>query len=256
MVNWLRLFVGLSILGMVGCKHPEVVSGASPLKLPPVVLWAWERPEHLEFIDTAKIGIAFLAETIILEEGSLRVVKRVNPIKFTVGAKLIPVIRIEIHGSANTPIDSSQSASSVDAISNYVTIVRTNILQLDFDARQSDRDWYKQLLLSLRATLPSKTKISITALASWCIHDAWIDSLAIDEAVPMLFRLGIAQKSVTEYLRAGGGFTSKKAAGCLGISTDELFDALPNHERLYIFANRSWTKALLDSTLDHYHVQR
>jgi hypothetical protein len=255
MANWLRLFVGLSILGMVGCRHSDVVTGALPLKLPPTILWAWERPENLEFIDTAKIGVAFFAETIILEEGSVRIVKRVNQIKFAAGTKVMPVIRIEIHGVAKAQLDSSQCASTANAIMSFVTMLRTDKIQLDFDARQSDRDWYKHLLLSLRAKLPSETKISITALASWCMHDAWIDSLPIDEAVPMLFRLGIAQKSVTEYLRAGGGFTSKKAVGCLGISTDELLDALPSHERLYIFSNRTWTKALLDSTLDHYHAQ-
>ncbi|HKX29107.1 MAG TPA: hypothetical protein VJ302_15540, partial [Blastocatellia bacterium] len=34
---------------------------------PRIVLWAWERPENLEFIDPGRIGVAFLARTIRLE---------------------------------------------------------------------------------------------------------------------------------------------------------------------------------------------
>lgn len=35
--------------------------------LPPVILWAWERPEDLEFLDTERFDVAFLAQTLILK---------------------------------------------------------------------------------------------------------------------------------------------------------------------------------------------
>jgi len=54
--------------------------------------------------------------------------------------------------------------------------------------------------------------LSITALASWCAGDPWITGLPIDEAVPMLFRLGpdtrnidafLSHRNITEPLCAG-----------------------------------------------------
>ncbi len=35
--------------------------------MPDKILWAWERPEDLRFIDTNKFGVAFLAQTLLLE---------------------------------------------------------------------------------------------------------------------------------------------------------------------------------------------
>lgn len=34
--------------------------------LPPVILWAWERPEDLEFLNSQRFGVAFLAQTLTL----------------------------------------------------------------------------------------------------------------------------------------------------------------------------------------------
>ena len=31
--------------------------------LPPAIVWAWERPEKLDFVDTDRVGVAFLAKT-------------------------------------------------------------------------------------------------------------------------------------------------------------------------------------------------
>ena len=57
--------------------------------------------------------------------------------------------------------------------------------------RVSERDFYRKLLLVLRKKLGSKTIISITALASWCTYDRWIDqyNLPINYVVPMFFSL-------------------------------------------------------------------
>ena len=35
-------------------------------KLPSTILWAWERPEKLDYLDPQKTGIAFVAKTIYL----------------------------------------------------------------------------------------------------------------------------------------------------------------------------------------------
>src|SRR5262249_8979317 len=45
---------------------PRVAPASDTIPLPRVMLWAWERPEDLRSISSAKIGVAFLARTIEL----------------------------------------------------------------------------------------------------------------------------------------------------------------------------------------------
>ena len=122
-------------------------------------------------------------------------------------------------------------------------------MQIDFDARESERDFYKDLLTELRRQLPSEMPLSITALASWCLYDNWIDGLPVDEAVPMLFRMGADAERVRASLEAGGNFRSPLAQQSLGISTDEPLPRLPSRRRVYIFSERAWTKEAADGII-------
>ncbi len=66
-------------------------------------------------------------------------------------------------------------------------------LQIDFDARESERAWYRHLLERLRAGLAAGVPLSITALASWCDGDSWMRDLPVSDGVPMLFRMGAGE---------------------------------------------------------------
>jgi hypothetical protein len=109
----------------------------------------------------------------------------------------------------------------------------------------------------LRARMPKGMPLSITALASWCIGDNWLDRLptgTIDEAVPMLFRMGPDGLEVASYLKSGKEFTSQLCRSSLGVSTDEslsdalLSGAIEPHlrgwrtKRVYVFSPRPWVK--------------
>jgi hypothetical protein len=48
---------------------------------PNVILWAWERPENLEFVDSNKISVAFLAQTIELSDNEVKLISRRQPLK-------------------------------------------------------------------------------------------------------------------------------------------------------------------------------
>ena len=58
------------------------------------------------------------------------------------------------------------------------------------EARPSQRETYLRLVKQIRTTLPTDVRLSVTALAWWCRSDAWMDTLAADEVVPMYFRMG------------------------------------------------------------------
>ena len=84
----------------------------------------------------------------------------------------------------------------------------------------------KVRLIDLRKALPSGTPVSITALASWCVGDPWLEKLpqgTINEAVPMLFRMGPDGPNVASFLDGGNEFRVAACRGSMGLSTDESF---------------------------------
>ncbi|HMB54606.1 MAG TPA: hypothetical protein VKU40_14915, partial [Thermoanaerobaculia bacterium] len=111
--------------------------------------------------------------------------------------------------------------------------------------------FYAELLTDLRSRLP-ETPISITALASWCLGDPWLEAAwpgppPIDDAVPMLFRMGVDEQRVRRHLASGGDFSSPLCRRSLGLATDEPQPPLPaswlEERRLYLFHPRPWSFA-------------
>jgi hypothetical protein len=129
-------------------------------------------------------------------------------------------------------------------------------LQVDFDARQSEREWYGDVLRKVRAGMPAGMPLSMTALASWCSYDGgWIEALPVDEAVPMLFRMEPDRRRVA----AVGGLAAVEAvrdfaireplcAGSVGISTTEAWPRTAGL-RVYVFPDRGWSRDGLAETV-------
>ncbi len=77
----------------------------------------------------------------------------------------------------------------------------------------SERASYAQILTALRPRLRPSAHISITSLASWCSGDAWLATLpagTIDEAVPMLFRMGTDATQIAATLANDGEFRAPR----------------------------------------------
>lgn len=211
--------------------------------LPRVVLWAWERTEHLEFIDPREVAVAYLAGTVHLRGGGIDVLPRLQPLGVPANTRLLAVVRVEpAPGSAPelTPEQRGQTASAILRLADLPGIAGT---QVDFDARVGERGFYAALLRDLRRRLPEDRLLSITALASWCLDDNWIAGLPIDEAVPMLFRMGQDDGEVRRRLRRGQDFTDRTCRSSVGVSTDEPLPPLARGRRVYIFHPKSWTRA-------------
>jgi len=205
-----------------------------PSNLPPVIIWAWERPEKLDFIDTDRVGVAFLAKTLRLDGDRVIAKPRMQPLQLAPNTKLIAVVRIE---TDHPSLSSAQLQKTADEITKLSAL---SMVQIDFDATVSERDFYRSLL---REVKPHVRSLSITALASWCAGDNWLSDLPIDEAVPMLFRMG-----VDKGLRR---FDSAICRNSAGVSTDELITP-PAVDRLYIFNPNPWSRDSLNSALEAY----
>jgi Protein of unknown function (DUF3142) len=233
-------------LAIVARSHTWVSAPRAPAaqrmkRLPPVMLWAWERREDLSFIDPGAVGVAVLAGTVYLYGDAVTARPRFQPLIVPPGTRLVAVVRIQANHARPASLSADQRARTVHAI-DHLARGRFAALQIDFDATRSQRRFYRDLLFDLRRELPPALPLSITAIASWCIYDDWLATLPIDEAVPMLFRMGPDSERVREYLADGGDFRAGVARRSLGIAADETLVNLPPGRRIYIFSPHAWSR--------------
>jgi hypothetical protein len=215
---------------------------------PAVILWAWERPEDLTFIDPEETGVAFLAKTIYLRGDKVVAKPRLQPLKIAPNTRVVTVVRIETDRRYVPTLSSEQVQQTAREILNSS---RSPVVQIDFDATVSERDFYRALLQQVRLNLPVTTALSITALASWCAGDDWLRDLPVDEAVPMLFRLGVDQRQFQRRLETGQPFESRMCQNSAGVSTDEPVTP-PTVDRLYIFSPNPWNKESFNAAMETY----
>lgn len=231
----------------VSCRIAAVQSDVLPRK----ILWAWERPENLEFINGQEYAVAFLSQTLVLngEEVSFR--PRRQPLKVNAETKLIAVTRIEAEKTAKTrhALSANQQKAIVARIVKTLNLKNVAAIQIDFDAAVSEREFYRNLLIELRAQLPAHVPLSITALASFCVGDRWLSDLPVAEAVPMIFRMGADDQKIKNFLANGNDFAEPLCRKSYGVATDEPLAAkLDPQRRLYIFkaAANGWSAADLE----------
>jgi hypothetical protein len=209
------------------------------------MLWAWERPEDLSFLDSHKFGVAFLAQTLTLKGDEVVFNPRHQPLRVPPETKMMAVTRIESQKTTGekTVLSQNQRQQLVKLILLTLELSRVAAIQIDFDALVSERDFYRALLQDLRAQLPDNVPLSMTALASFCIGDRWLDDLPVDEAVPMIFRMGADDKPIKNRLAGGDDFREPLCRHSYGIALDEPLEMrLYTSRRLYVFNDRSWTK--------------
>src|SRR6185295_20218925 len=96
----------LKVLGLMLAVLPLAVLASCRTKVetrnrldengfPHRILWAWERPEDLEFLDSRQFAVAFLAQTLVLKNDEVEYKPRRQPLKLKPDTKLIAVTRIE-----------------------------------------------------------------------------------------------------------------------------------------------------------------
>jgi len=220
--------------------------------LPPIILWAWERPEKLAFIDPRKVGVAFLSQTLYLRGEKVVARPRMQSLDVPEGTTLIAVTRIESDRSAPPSLSHEQMILAMSGIAQLARLPHVAAVQVDFDATRSERNFYHDMLLALRRELPDSTGLSITALASWCEGDNWLNDLPLDEAVPMLFRMGLERRQILSQLASGEDFKSTRCDSSYGISTDEPLSYVPPGKHLYIFNPKPWSQTELQKVMENY----
>ena len=214
---------------------------------PHTILWAWERPEDLSYINPEQFAVAFLAQTLTLTDKEVHFSLRQQPLKVNPQTRLIAVTRIETE--KHPALSTAQLDEITRLILNTLKLKNVAALQIDFDAKVSQRGFYRELLTQLRAKIPPALPLSITALASFCLSDPWIKDLPVDEAIPMIFRMGADNNKVKTLLKNGKDFSIPLCQQSYGIATDEpLIMKFDKARRVYVFKGTvsGWTNGDID----------
>jgi hypothetical protein len=218
-----------------------LVASMAPLPAPATaVLWAWERPEDLRFVPPG-VTVAVLAGTVRLSGAGVAVRPRLRPALVAPGRRVAGVVHLEVDRAAPVAWTAEQRRLTAAMALGLLRDPAFNEAQVDFEVRASERQVLLDVLADVRAGLPAGTHLSMTALASWCATETWIDAAPVDEIVPMLFRMGPAGPALLRRLAAGGDFRVRRCRTSVGIATDQPPDAIPPGRRIWMFNPAPWT---------------
>ncbi len=206
--------------------------------LPRLMLWAWERAEDLRWLPL-DAGVAYVAVTLELEADQIRLRPRAYPLLVRPDTVVVPVVHVDASGRQPPTLGDAQLQSITTQVLMAAARSPARVVQLDFEVRRSQRAFYLNLVRTIRQALPANVALSVTALASWCAGDYWIESLQADEIVPMAFRMARDDGAIRLLLQDHGGFTRPRCEAAIGIATDEPVDARAP-ARHYVFSPVAW----------------
>ena len=203
------------VIGLYALRDQEAGALGHAVE-PEYYVWAWRREEDLSFIDPSRVKVALWTATINLDRDAFIVEHRTNKVTYPTDAEVAGVIRLE----ATEVPDDATVPHLANAIIDASRPFRPVEHQVDFDARLSQRAFYRHLLEELRVRTGG-VRLSITALASWCSHDDWTEGLPVDAVVPMIYRMGRDGDTIRHTLHAEREFPNPICAGNIGYSADE-----------------------------------
>jgi hypothetical protein len=154
---------------------------------------------------------------------------------------LTAVVRIEIEPSLSATSFVGVLPRLIEHLSIAATENDVATLQIDFDAPARLRPQYRQLLREARKQLPGGHRLEMTALASWCLDDPWIDDGLVDAAVPMLFEMGPESNAIRRRLQGIDALPVSLCQEQLGVSTTDVVPPLFGAKRVFVFAPGPWT---------------
>ncbi|WP_137939813.1 hypothetical protein [Chitinivorax sp. B] len=208
---------------------------------PETMLWVWERPTDLRWLSPDKAGVAYLRTIVLLSGEQAAVSQRRQPIHMPATLFKIPVVHVDIDNLHPPTLNDAQLVTLVTAVEKAAAASQ-GWVQLDFEARYSQRDFYLRLLQALqplRLAAP-QIRLSVTALASWCMQDAWLDAKLVDEIVPMLFRMHRDGPAIRDHLARQHQLPVAACNQSVGLLIGDPVTTPHNTRRRYWFNPGDW----------------
>jgi len=212
-----------------------------PIDLPPAaVLWIWNQPPARL---PAQGSVAIIDRHIWLVGDKILLRPGARPRHLRADVRVTPVVHIELD-PLHPPASLDQARPSIlAAVTAAAGASTSGVVQLDLEARPSQRSSYRALVHDIRAALPAQVKLSVTALAWWCGSRAWLDDLAADEVVPMFFRMGRDHQALRAIVeRHPDRLHPRCRSGSAGFSPQEPFAAsvTARYRQTYWFDEQGW----------------
>jgi hypothetical protein len=160
--------------------------------------------------------------------------------------RVIPVVHVEIdplHPPAGLQAARDTVLAAMDSAARAST---SGWVQLDLEARPSQRADYRDLVHRIRAALPADMRLSVTALGWWCRAPAWLDGLEADEVVPMFFRMGRDNRALRGIVATRPELLHPLCrAGSAGFSRQEAFPpaVAARYRRTFWFDEKGWRES-------------
>ncbi len=240
------IFFIFLIFSTTSCGKKNQVNERLSAEMPTNILWAWERAEDLRFLDEKKFGVAFLAQTLILQNDEIIYKPRRQPLEISDSIYKIAVTRIETlkQSGKRAAFSENQQTRIVNLVKQTLERPNVRAVQIDFDAVVSERTFYRRMMFELKKSLPENTPLTMTSLASWCVGDAWFNDFPVDEAVPMAFDMGADDEKIKSFLANGNDWNEPLCRGSYGLSLDDVLNVkLKDNRRIYYFKSSAWNKS-------------
>lgn len=217
------------------------VAGAQEARLAAEqIAWLWDKSALPEW---SKGHAAVVIEHIHLTGEDVRRRPRLDRPPLLASTRITPVVHVEI-STVRPPVGLERSRELIlDAMRRATTLSTSGWVQLDMEARPSHRNFYHSLVKDIKATLPPTIRLSVTALAWWCRSGAWLDGLAADEVVPMVFRMGKDAELLRQiWSEAPERLHLRCRAGAIGQAVQEPLaaDVSKRYGRIYAFDAKHW----------------
>lgn len=219
--------------------HAASVSAAAPAP----VAWLWDGAV-LPAWSTAEAAV--LQRHILLTGATALTRPRRHWPLMPARTHVTPVVHVEV-STVNPPQDLDTRANAiVRAMLEAAQASTSGWVQLDLEAKPSQRVFYRALVARVRAELPPQVLLSVTALAWWCRAPAWLDGLAADEVVPMFFRMGRDSASLRHIIASTPDVLHASCrSGAAGFSPQEPFAAAvaARYRKTYWFDRHAWKRS-------------
>ncbi len=208
---------------------------------PQTLLWVWDRSQLFSALPEGT-GVAYRHATVQLSGERSRTTWRQWPLRIAPGVTaVVPVVHVALDNLAPSPVNDAQQDAIAAAIEHAAMHGnRSGWVQLDFEARRSQREAYVALLRRLQPLRAGGVRLSATALASWCMSNPWLPPGLLDEIVPMYFRMGAESARIRQRLEATGAATVPACRDAAGLLLGETWPALGSVKRRYVFHTGAW----------------
>ncbi len=243
------LLVSLAF-ALAGCggKSSRAASGLS--RHTEIVLWAWHGAHDLRFLEARAaeartVSVAYLARRIVVGERHVQPQLRSTPLRLADETRRTAVVRIE----AATGLSERAFQDALPQLRDHLNVAAheplVTALQIDFDAPARLRPAYRELLREARALLSPGQRLEMTALASWCLDDQWVEEGLVDAVVPMLFEMGPTASRIRA--RLASARLAPLCQGAVGVSATDVLPPLAGPSRVFIFAPGPWSEVRVDA---------